>query len=204
VVTSMFADVPRAAVGYDGGSSHLNVGEVLPSGVTALVREIGDINASDIFFDIGAGLGNVIAQVLLTTKVSKAIGVELREDVHRLGGEMIDRSPHGRYFSERAELNCDDIIGLRISRLPPYEQATIVFWNNILFEPVTVEFVKRELAEMVDACLIICTAHICPRHRLPCFAEFCSSFELFKEIDIACSWKAEPQRAYCYRSFSSV
>ncbi|KAE9088043.1 hypothetical protein PF005_g20579 [Phytophthora fragariae] len=202
-VTSMFADVPRAAVGYDGGNSHLNVGEVLPSGVTVLLRELGEIDASDVFLDIGSGLGNVIAQVVLATKISKAIGVEVRADVYRLGVEMIARSPHGRQVNERAELYCKDITGLCISRLPPYELATIVFWNNILFESVTIEHVKRELTDMLQARLIICTTSVCPRHREPNFSGFCSSFELFKEVDIACSWKAEPARAYVYRSFGS-
>ncbi|GMF39070.1 unnamed protein product [Phytophthora fragariaefolia] len=202
-VTSMFADVLRAAVGYDGGSSHLNVGEVLSSGVTVLLQELGDVDSSDVFLGIGSGLGNVIAQVVLATKMSKAIGVEVRADIYRLGVEMIARSPHGRQVNERAELYCKDIAGLCISRLPPYELATIVFWNNLLFEPVTIEYVKRELADMLRARFIVCTASVCPRHREPCISAFCSSFELFKEVYIACSWKAETLRAYVYWSFGS-
>ncbi|GMF39066.1 unnamed protein product [Phytophthora fragariaefolia] len=161
-VTAMFAKVPRAAVSYNGGSSHLNVGEVLPSGVTTLLRELGDIDGSDVFLDVGAGLGNVIAQVVLATKVSKAIGIEMRVDVYRLGAEMIARSPHGRHVYGRAEPYCKDTTDICFSRLPPYELATIVFWNNILFEPATIEFVKRELAAMLKARLFVCTASICP------------------------------------------
>ncbi|KAF1795609.1 S-adenosyl-L-methionine-dependent methyltransferase [Phytophthora cactorum] len=116
---------------------------------------------------------------------------------------MIARSPHGRQVHERAEFFCSDITGLSFSRMPPYAQATILSWNSILFENVTSEFVKREVSEMVRARLFVCTARICPRHREPCFGEFCSSFELFKEADIACSWKAEPQCAYFYRSHQS-
>ncbi|KAE9339757.1 hypothetical protein PR003_g10850 [Phytophthora rubi] len=37
----------------------------------------------DIFLDVGAGIGNVLAQVALATKVSKCIGVEVR--VHTWG-----------------------------------------------------------------------------------------------------------------------
>ncbi|GMF42326.1 unnamed protein product [Phytophthora fragariaefolia] len=202
-VTSMFADVPRAAVGYDGGSSHLNVGEVLPSGVTVLLQELGDVDSSDVFLDIGSGLGNVIAQVVLATKMSMAIGVEMRADIYRLGVEMIARSPHGRQVNERAEIYCKDIAGLCISRLPPYELATIVFWYNLLFEPVAIEYVKRELADMLRVRFIVCTTSVCPRHREPCFSAFCCSFELFKEVYIACSWKAETLRTYVYRSFGS-
>ncbi|KAG2942036.1 hypothetical protein PC128_g15206 [Phytophthora cactorum] len=71
-VTSMFAGVTRAAVAHAGDSPpHLNVGEVLSSGVTTILRELGDVNARDVFFDIGAGLGNVVAQVVLATKVHR-------------------------------------------------------------------------------------------------------------------------------------
>ncbi|KAG3086500.1 hypothetical protein PI125_g18915 [Phytophthora idaei] len=137
-VTSMFAGVTRAAVAHAGDSPHLNVGEVLPSGVTTILRELGNVNALDVFFDIGVGLGNVVAQVVLATKVPKAIGIDVRADVHRLGVEMIARSPHGRQVHERAEFFCSDITGLHFSRMPPYAQATILFWNNILFENITV------------------------------------------------------------------
>ncbi|KAG7376915.1 hypothetical protein PHYPSEUDO_012557 [Phytophthora pseudosyringae] len=122
-VTSLFANVSRVAVVHAGHSPHLNVGEVLPSGVTTLV----------------------IAQVVLATKVSKAIGIEMRADVYRLGVEMIAKSPHGRSVLERASLYCNDITGLCFPRISPYEQATIVFWNNILFGPVTTEYVNASL-----------------------------------------------------------
>ncbi|KAG7388523.1 hypothetical protein PHYPSEUDO_012309 [Phytophthora pseudosyringae] len=177
-VTSMIADVSRAAVAHAGHSPHLNVGKVLPSGVPTLLREF----------------------YVLTTKVSKAIGNEMRADVYRLGVEMIAKSPHGRSVLERTEFYCNDITGLCFSRISPYEQAAIVFWNNILFEPVTTEYVKHELSAMIQSRRFICTARVCPRHHEPCFAEFCSSFELFEEVDIACSWKAETQPAYIYRS----
>ncbi|KAG3115908.1 hypothetical protein PI125_g5134 [Phytophthora idaei] len=202
-VASMFADVSRAAIAHPGDSPHMNVGEVLPLGVTALLREIGDVDASDVFFDIGAGLGNVIAQFVLATRVSKAIGLEVRANVYKVGMEMIAKRSHGQHIQERAEFYCNDVTGLCFSRLPPYKQATIVFWNNILFEPVTMEYVKRELGEMIQARLVVCTAPLCPRHRELCFDEFCSSFELYTESNIVCSWKAEPQRAYFYRSFQS-
>ncbi|KAG7393777.1 hypothetical protein PHYPSEUDO_004540 [Phytophthora pseudosyringae] len=166
-VTSMFADVSRASVAHAGHSPHLNVGEVLPSGVTTQLREL----------------------VVLATKVSKAIGIEMRADVYRLGVEMIAKIPHGRSVLERAEFYCNDIAGICFSRISPYEQATIVFWNNILFEPVTTEYVKREDSVMMQARLFVCTARVCPRHHEPCFAEFCSSFELTKEVDIATAGK---------------
>ncbi|GMF49725.1 unnamed protein product [Phytophthora fragariaefolia] len=194
-VMSIVAHVSRATVACSSGSPHLNVGEVLPAGVTTLLRELGGITAHDVFFDIGSGLGNVVVPVALATKVSKAIGIDIRDDLQDLGVDMIARRPYGERLRERTKFMCSDITGLRFSRIDPHAQATIIFWNNILFEAVTVEFVKRELSELAKVCLIVCTAPICARHREYCFAEFCSSLEIFKEADVICSWKSVLQRA---------
>ncbi|KAG1710076.1 hypothetical protein DVH05_017084 [Phytophthora capsici] len=204
VVASIFADVPRATVAHGGGTPHLNVGEVLPAGVTTLLRELGDIDSSDVFFDIGAGLGNIVTQVALATKVSKAIGIELRSQVYSVGVEKIARNYLGRQASSRIELYCNDISSIGFSRILPFEAATIVFWNNILFEPATIEYVKREISVMASVRLFVCSAPICPRHREPCFSQCCLTFEQFKEADILCSWKGDPQRVYFYRSLQPI
>ncbi|KAF1777457.1 S-adenosyl-L-methionine-dependent methyltransferase [Phytophthora cactorum] len=68
-VVEIFADVPRETViEYDGRSIHHNVGEILPGGVSILLRGL-QFDERGKFVDIGAGLGNVIAQVILQTKV---------------------------------------------------------------------------------------------------------------------------------------
>ncbi|KAG2765943.1 hypothetical protein PC116_g7113 [Phytophthora cactorum] len=75
-VVEIFADVSRETVlGYDDRSIHHNVGEILPGGVSILLREL-PIDERDKFVDIGVGLGNVIAQVVLQTKVYRAIGID--------------------------------------------------------------------------------------------------------------------------------
>ncbi|GMF14750.1 unnamed protein product [Phytophthora fragariaefolia] len=68
---SIFAHASRAAVVCSSGSSNLNVGEVPPTSVTTLLRELGGITAHDVVFDTGSGLGNIVVQVALATKVSK-------------------------------------------------------------------------------------------------------------------------------------
>ncbi|KAG4235286.1 hypothetical protein PC116_g16572 [Phytophthora cactorum] len=90
-VVEIFADVSRETVlGYDGRSIHLNVGEILPGGVSILLREI-QIDERDKFVGTGAGLGNMIAQVVLQTKVYRAIGIESRQDVLRAGPDPMNR-----------------------------------------------------------------------------------------------------------------
>ncbi|KAF1786778.1 S-adenosyl-L-methionine-dependent methyltransferase [Phytophthora cactorum] len=115
------------------------VASIATIGVTALLREIGDVDTSDVFFDIGAGLGNVVAQFVLATKVSNVIGLEVRADVYIVGMEMIAKSGHGQHIQEKTEFYCNAVTGLCFSRMLLYKQATILFWNNILFEPVIMD-----------------------------------------------------------------
>ncbi|KAG1690675.1 hypothetical protein DVH05_027938, partial [Phytophthora capsici] len=94
--------------------------------------------------------------------------------------------------------DCNDISNIDFSCILPFEAATIGFWNNILFEPATIEHVNREISVMTAVRPFVCSVYICPRHREPCFSQCCSTFEKFKEADIWYSWKAEPQRVYFY------
>ncbi|GMF34520.1 unnamed protein product [Phytophthora lilii] len=88
-VAGIFANVPRQLVVNDQNEPHHNVGELMPDGVNSLLDEIGPIDAQDLFLDIGAGVGNVVAHVALRTSDFKAIGIELREDICRAGVTMM-------------------------------------------------------------------------------------------------------------------
>ncbi|POM71195.1 Histone methylation protein [Phytophthora palmivora] len=163
IVHAIFEHVPRVVGTRGCNTPHCNVGEILPQGITKLLDEIqmiGPIDERDVFLDIGAGLGNIVVHVALATTVQRAIGIELREDVYQLGLRMIGDN----------------------SRRLPYEQATIVYWNNVLFEPHVIEIVKEHLSYMSDIRFFISSLQICPRHREPCFTGFCSLFELLKEV----------------------
>eukprot|EP00644_Phytophthora_capsici_P006817 jgi/Phyca11/103478/e_gw1.8.447.1 len=113
---------------------HRNAGELLPVGISTLLRELGGLDRSDIFLDIGSGLGNVVAQVALATSVNKAIGIEIRRDLYELGMKMMAKSARSRRLLGRVQLVCHDIADMRISTTPPYADVTVVFWNNLLFE----------------------------------------------------------------------
>ncbi|KAL3664863.1 hypothetical protein V7S43_010041, partial [Phytophthora oleae] len=67
-VTVIFAKVPREVVAQGANRMpNRNAGELMPSGIPSLLRELGGLIENDIFLDIGAGVGNVIAQVALGT-----------------------------------------------------------------------------------------------------------------------------------------
>ncbi len=85
----------------DPGSRHLTYGEVTPLGVRQLAQEMGIVkcnndysekgendNQSDIvFYDLGSGVGRLVTQMYFDQpdRVTKAVGIELAEERHRIG-----------------------------------------------------------------------------------------------------------------------
>ncbi|KAF4035896.1 Histone methylation protein DOT1 [Phytophthora infestans] len=201
VVTSVFAGVPSKLVrNYDGNAIYKNVGEVMPVGITMLLREVGDMDSRDIFMDIGSGFGNVVAQVVLATDIYRAIGVEIQESVQRAGIDAINGSPYAWALRERAVFVCKPVEDIRLSSDSPFAEATVVYWNNVLFQPPVVEHVKEQLRQMVDIRFLLSCVDLCPRHRPPCVFRFCYAFELLKVVDVPCSWKAVSQHVFIYKS----
>ncbi|POM60753.1 Histone methylation protein [Phytophthora palmivora] len=203
IVHAICGHVPRVVLRRDCNTPHCNVGEILPQGITKLLdelRKIGPIDEREVFLDIGAGLGNIVVHVALATTVQRAIGIELREDVYELGLQMIGENVHSRRLHSRLLMTCGDVAEAKLSRRLPHEQATIVYWNNVLLEPHVIEIVKEHLSYMSDIRFFISTVQICPRHHEPCFSGFCSLFELLKEVVLPCSWKAGAQKVFIYRS----
>ncbi|POM76257.1 Histone methylation protein [Phytophthora palmivora] len=201
VVAAIFDDVPRQMIlGYEGDSIHKNVGEVMPSGVTMLLAELGNIDGQDVFLDIGSGLGNIVAQVVLATDVYRVMGIEAREEVQRAGIDAINRSSYAWAFRERAPFISKDVSDIRLATNSPFAEATVVYWNNVLFEPRVVEHVKNELCTMANIRYLLSCVNFCPRHRPLCLSGFCASLDLMKVVGVPCSWKAKPQSVYIYKS----
>ncbi|GMF30474.1 unnamed protein product [Phytophthora fragariaefolia] len=201
IVHAMDDNVPRIVVTRDCNAPHRNAGEILPQGITKLLdelREIGPIDERDVFLDIEAGLGNIVVHVALATTVQRSIGIELREDVARFA--RIGENVHGRRLRSRLLMLCGDVVEAKLSRCLQYEQATIVYWNDVLFEPHVIEIVKEHLSYRSGIRFFVSTVQMCPRHREPCFSGFCLLFELFKEATLPCSWKVDSQKVFIYRS----
>ncbi|KAL3664955.1 hypothetical protein V7S43_010131 [Phytophthora oleae] len=129
-----------------------------------------------------------------------AIAIELRADVYQLGLKMIGKNVQGRRVLSRLQFFCKDVDGVELSRCLPFQQATIVYWNNLLFQPSVIEIVKEQLSYMDGVRFFISSVRMCPRHRESCFSGFCSTCELVKELGLPCSWKAYPQQVFVYRS----
>lgn len=82
---------------------HCNVGEMLALSIEAILLCVGGMDKSDIFFDIGAGLGNVFVQVSLQTNAAQCVGIEVRPDVLRIGKQRIQK--HTQSYPQLHQFN---------------------------------------------------------------------------------------------------
>ncbi|KAG3231755.1 hypothetical protein PI124_g23151 [Phytophthora idaei] len=90
-VVNILGGIRAEDVRQTAGRTQANSGEILPAGVSAIIEAIGGADGHDGFLDIGAGVGNVIAQVALTTSIGVCVGIELPADLCALGQACIRR-----------------------------------------------------------------------------------------------------------------
>ncbi|GMF19053.1 unnamed protein product [Phytophthora fragariaefolia] len=84
-VNSIFGNIRASEVHQQTGRTYYNAGEILPSGVSRILTAIGLLDEADVFLDVGAGVGNIIAHVALTTDARRCVGIEVRSDLVSLG-----------------------------------------------------------------------------------------------------------------------
>ncbi|KAG6953291.1 hypothetical protein JG688_00012900 [Phytophthora aleatoria] len=164
VIWTTFESISRNIVAYPSSAPRLNAGELLPTAVSKLVSAISSINRitqDDSFLDIGFGVGNVLAQFALETAIGASIGIEL--------------------FPA-------DVRHLDISMITPFASATIVFANNVRYEPTTNNHIYDEVFFMVKAWIAVLTSEVCSRHNGACAKDFCCRWELKPVLLVCVSW----------------
>ncbi|KAG3234573.1 hypothetical protein PI124_g20373 [Phytophthora idaei] len=115
----------------------------------------------------------------------------------------MNSSPFAMTFQERAPLSCNDVRDIRLSIEAPFANATIVFWNNLLFQQDVIELVKEDLCAMANIRFLMSGVNMCPRHRALCLNRFCLALDAVKVVDVPCSWKASHLRMFIHKSTHS-
>jgi hypothetical protein len=102
------------------------------SGIDQLIQHT-HMGHEDVFFDLGSGVGGVVAQVFCSTAVRRAIGVEISEKRAELApaglrAEADDGDPRGRemVFVNQNFLDVD------------LSSATVIYANNLVWSDATV------------------------------------------------------------------
>eukprot|EP00644_Phytophthora_capsici_P003408 jgi/Phyca11/116739/e_gw1.31.124.1 len=197
-VQDIYRSVSAADIRQEAGKTDGNAGEMLPTAVTSILQMIGDVRQEDVFLDVGAGLGHVVAQVALQTNAHRCLGIEKRHDVVSAGARCV-RS-HVSLFGHlrKALVLTGDVLDTPLSTRAPFKAATLIFLNDFLFTEEAKLVVQEELSGMPNARAIVSTSLYCPRHRDSCRNLFCGRWKRAGTTYGHCSWKSQLVPIYLY------
>lgn len=185
-VSQVFAGITKSDVRQAAGRTEYNVGELSVDGVTSLIDRC-QLQQEDIFFDVGSGIGNVVAQVALQTDVSQAIGIDIRGDVASLGAKVIkDAAPAFPRLLQAVNYT-GDVVELA-KDWSQVACTTVLYANNFVFTQEASLAVHNLCCMLPGLRLVVLGARACPRHSLRCTSEFCL---LWQEEAIALTVKTE-------------
>ncbi|OWZ06296.1 Histone methylation protein, partial [Phytophthora megakarya] len=202
VMSSIFQDIRACDVRQRAGQTQYNAGEIRPSGIEAILRAVGPLHNGDVFLDVGAGIGNVLAQVALTTNVRRCIGVDVWEELCVLAAKNIHRNADAYPLLRKVSVVAAEVQNVLLSTQSPTADATIVYTNYFLFEESAKLYMAQKLSAMPNARVVASTSRFCPRHRASCSQPFCSRWNFERELKVACSWKSSLVSLYIYKSKS--
>lgn len=196
-IRTIFQSVLLADVRQKSGKSELNVGEVTPDSVTELIRLCG-ISSSDVFVDIGSGVGNIVAQVALETTAKGALGIEIRVPLATCSKQQLD------FFSSKyprlraVQIYAQDIVDADITL---WQNTTIIYCHNTLFQSSTQLFVEQLCCTIPHLKIVILQNPFCNRHRMGCTREFCTIFrrEDTKNLNVSFKSSVVPFHIYFKR-----
>ncbi|KAG3164720.1 hypothetical protein PC128_g20078 [Phytophthora cactorum] len=151
VLVSIFSEITAGDVRQEAGRTQNNAGELLPRGVAVMIEALGPLNEQDIFLDVGAGIGNVLAQVALTTCIGKCIGIEVSSDACLLGANHIHHYANSYPLLHKVTMKDADVRDALLSVQALTCGATIIYANYFLFEEYAKLVVSQELSAMLKA-----------------------------------------------------
>ncbi|KAG7379820.1 hypothetical protein PHYPSEUDO_008088 [Phytophthora pseudosyringae] len=197
-VSNIFSDITAADVRQHVGKTEENAGELLPTTVSSIIKVVGQVERDDIFLDVGAGLGNVVTQFALQSNARQCLAIEKRRNVAQRGSECIRSHASRLLLLHKAQLIHGDVLDTPLSSSSPFQDASIIFLNDFLFEKAAKIVVVEELSRMRRARMIVSTSRYCPRHRHSCRRIFCMEWQLTKTFYGRASWKSAPLPIFTY------
>lgn len=191
----MFQSISRSEVRQQSGRRHLNAGELAFEGVTALKTALG-VLPTDVFADIGCGIGNVLVQLALESPASRLIGLEVRADLVQLGQSAI--LTHEKLYRQlsRVELRSGSIEDS--TSWPLLCDVTIAFASNKLFEETANQGIEDFVSQTQSLRRIVLGNKLCYRHRQNCSRPFCKQWREVGEILVAVRWTGTKQSMFIY------
>ena len=195
IIEVVFASIPRALVNQASGSPEYNVGEVTPVSVSRIIASLAPVS-TDVFADIGSGVGNIVVQVALQTPVRMCLGVELRAEVMQAGKRLIEKSA-----SLYVQLRKVWLIGADIKDKHAHvgiQKATLLYSFNTLFTPKSKHEFTRRLCRLPAVRRLVISAKPCSRHREGCVKEFCLLYRFVCEVEVGVTYTSTCVTFYMY------
>ena len=201
VIDEVFRHFTQADVRQPSGQQHLNASEIAPVRVTTMIKAL-DLVDDDVFADIGSGTGSVVAQVVLQSPVNRAIGLEIRSNLAQKSRNALDDSKLKYRRLQKVNIITGDVKCLTPVARVQLMQATVIFSNNVVFQPQDNESLRQLVCSFDNSsCLrvVMLSSRFCSRCTSHCSSEFCRVWEEAAVISALTCWKAIPIDIYVYK-----
>ncbi|OWZ16479.1 Histone methylation protein [Phytophthora megakarya] len=168
-IQDIYHYVSATDVRQQAGKIDENSGEVMPAAVSRIIRMFGEVMQGDIFLDGVQGLVTCVqAQVPRLAHLRKVLVL------------------------------VGDVLDIPLSTRAPFDAATIVFLNDLLFTEEAKRVIQQKLSHMPKGRLVVSTSLYCPRHRSSYKRRFCGKWKQVETSYGRCSWKSQPIPLYLY------
>ena len=175
-VSNVFATVKKGDIRQASGKTENNAGELTPLSTSDLIK-VCELGESDVFIDIGSGVGNVVAQVALETFVPTVIGVEIRSDLAHLGKLLMKEQTSKYPGLQKIKIFPQDICSVDIVNEEMFQGITVLYCHNTLFKTDVLHVVENICCRLPCLRTVVIQLAFCPRHRDGCLREFCLLFK---------------------------
>ncbi|EGZ24340.1 hypothetical protein PHYSODRAFT_481434, partial [Phytophthora sojae] len=175
-----------------------HTGEISEVGVTSMLSALPILKATDIFLDVGSGIGNVIAQVALESNVGCCVGLEVQRELAELSKSIVASAKDSHLRLTKICVHDDDIRHLRNTTMTAMQASTVVFSNNLVFDPSSNLALETFVTRAPRLAHAITMDKLCGRHREDCKRPFCAVWSLHQTIQVSVTWSAKLHSAYWY------
>lgn len=148
-------------------------GEITFQGATQLLETL-QLTEKDVFYDLGSGLGKLVIQCYLTTRVQQAFGVELSKTRYQRAQRALSRMKRADMLDPLRHIKFinNNIVQMDLNN------ATVVFTCSTCFSSELLNLLKERLQKLPSLRMIASL------RKLPSL----KGFFLFKELDLPMTW----------------
>ncbi|POM81865.1 Histone methylation protein [Phytophthora palmivora] len=146
-VRAIFSAITAADVRQQAGRTEEKAGELLPTAISSVIGVIGDVTPNDVFLDVGSGIGNVATQFALQTNAHKCLGIEKRVDIVLKCSACIRSHASQLLLLHKVRLFQGDVMDTLLPTAPTFQDSSIIYLNDFLFDEATKLFVREVLCK---------------------------------------------------------